>query len=159
MSRFVIYIELEPFVTQWLVHSFGNPVVFPAQSPENSTIRRFTMKMPADKLPEKQTEKSVAICIPDSKSKDPMTFNYLGVHGKEAVAECIEDLFRRNMWSELNDLSDCGCSVMKAIYSWCEMHNIDIDYANTVRQRYYRIREFYSRKNCSLMKTKRNRDE
>lgn len=32
MSKFVIYIKVEPFIKQWLIHSFGNPVVFPAQA-------------------------------------------------------------------------------------------------------------------------------
>lgn len=159
MSNFVIYLDIEPFLRQWLCKSFGNPVIFPPQSVENSTIRRFTRIRPQNIDPDKPSDKNVAICIPDSKSKDPMTYNYLGPKGKEAIVECIEDLFRRNMWAELNDLSDCGCSVMKAIYSWCEMHGIDLDYANTVRQRYYRLRDSYTKKNCNLKKSRRNRDE
>ena len=73
MSKFVVYIKVEPFVKQWLVHSFGNPVVFPAQSIENSTIRRFTQKQPAA-VPEPPDEEDVAIAIPDSKAKDPLRF-------------------------------------------------------------------------------------
>jgi hypothetical protein len=157
MSQFVTYIPLEPFVRQWLTNSFGDPVVFPAQSIENATIRRFTVKQP--NTPEKKSDKDIAIAIPDSKAKDPMIYNHLGQHGKMAVAECIEDTFRRNMWAELNDLSDVGCSVMKAIYSWCEMHGIDIEYAWTIRQRYYRLRDSYKKNGIDLRKRKRFRDD
>lgn len=158
MSKFVVYIKVEPFVKQWLVHSFGDPVVFPAQSIENSTIRRFTQKQPAA-VPEPPDEEDVAIAIPDSKAKDPLLYNHLGQQGKKAVAECINDTFRMNLWAELNDLSDVGCSVMKAIYSWCEMHGISIDYAWTIRQRYYRMRDSYLKKGIDLRRRKRIHDQ
>lgn len=157
MSKFVVYIEVEPFIKEWLIHSFGNPVVFPPQSIENSTIRRFTQKQPGS-VPEPQKDNEVAIAIPGSKAKDPMFYNYLGKHGKKAVAECINDTFKMNMWAELNDLSDVGCSVMKAIYSWCEMHGINIDYAWTIRQRYYRLRDAYLKKGIDLRRKKRIHD-
>ena len=32
MSKFVIYLEVEPYMKQWLTNSFGDPVVFPASS-------------------------------------------------------------------------------------------------------------------------------
>lgn len=157
MSKFVLYIKVEPFIKQWLIHSFGNPVVFPAQSIENSTIRRFTQKQPND-VPTPVGEDDVAIAIPDSKAKDPIIYNYLSAHGKKAVVECINDTFRMNMWAELNDLSDVGCSVMTAIYTWCEMHGINIDYAWTIRQRYYRMRDSYFKKGIDLRRKKRVHD-
>lgn len=124
---------------------------------ENSTIRRFTQKQPnAIPLPAGQDE--VAIAIPDSKAKDPIIYNYLSTYGKKAVAECINDTFRLNMWAELNDLSDVGCSVMTAIYSWCEMHGISVDYAWTIRQRYYRMRDSYLKKGIDLRRKKRVHD-
>lgn len=143
MSKFVFYIKLQPFVAQWLVHSFGSPVVFPPQSVENSTIRRFIRKRPLDVLPDTAAPGLTAICIPDSTQTPPEIYNYLGLMGKKAVEECIEDNFRLSMWSELNDLHDIGCSVMTAIYAWCDKHGIDYDYALTVRQRYYRLRDSY----------------
>ena len=150
MSNFVVYLHLEPFVKQWLIHSYGDPVRFPAQSVENSTIRRFTVKQPDVIVPHEESD--VAICIPDSKSKDPMIYNHLLTHGKKAVVECIEDNFKLNMWRELNDLSDVGCKIMTAIYSWCEIHGIEIEYADTIRQRYYRIRDSYNKKGIDMRK-------
>lgn len=101
------------------------------------------------------SDDDIAIMIPDSKQKDPQYFNYLGAHGQKSVVECIEDTFKLNMWRELNDLSDVGCSVMNAIYSWCEMHGISIDYADTIRQRYYRIRDSYVKKGVDLRKRRK----
>lgn len=153
MSKFVVYLKVKPFVRQWLENAYGSPVTFPPQSVENATIRRFTAKQPGNYLPSHCAD-DVAIAIPDSKAKDPLVYNYLGERGKGAVIECIEDNFNRNMWSELNDLSDVGCSVMSAIYAWCENHGIDIDYGYTIRQRYYRIRDAYRKKNVDLRRRK-----
>ena len=56
MSKFLIYLHVEPYIRQWLIHSFGNPVEFPASSNENAVIRRFTQKQPASLKPQKPSE-------------------------------------------------------------------------------------------------------
>lgn len=158
MSQFVTYIRLEPFVKQWLVHSYGEPVRFPPQGVENATIRRFTQKQPSGVSPIDvlgAADGDTPVCIPDSKAKDPAVYNYLGPSGRRAVQECVEDMFKLNLWTELNDLSDVGCTVMTAIYSWCEMHGISLDYADTIRQRYYRLRDGYLKRGVDLRRKRR----
>ena len=159
MSDFVFYIKLEKYLSQWLTHSLGHPVRFPAQSNENSVIRRFLQKLPDGKQPELMFEGAIAIIIPDSKAKDPETFNYLGPRAKEAIIEAIEDLFRRNMWMELGELSDTSVGLNKMIAAWCEMHGIDDDYVETVRQKYYRIRNAYNKKGVFLNSLTRKRED
>lgn len=157
MSSFVVYVKLPPFVSQFLVHSLGDPVVFPPQSVENSTIKVFVTKLPDGKIPEASAPDMTAIAIPDSKSKPADTFNYLSPRGKNAIVECCDLLFNRCLWTELGDMSNVGCKTLTAIYAWCENHGIDIVYADTIRQRYYRIRDNYSKRGIDLMK--KNRDK
>ena len=159
MSNFHVYIHLEPFVRQWLVNSFGEPVEFPAQSVENAVIRTCLAKQPA--VPEKHDDDDIAICIPYSKAKDPRTWNHLTAHGKKALVEVIEDNFKLNLWTELNDLSNLQgkVSVTTIIYSWCEVHGINIDYADTIRQRYNRIRKSYTNAGIDMMKHTRVHDK
>lgn len=157
MSQFLVYIRLEPFVRQWLEHAFGHPVTFPPQSVENATIRRFITRQPPSG-PEPHADTDTAIRIPDSKAKPAEYFNHLTRHGQAALVECIDDTFRRNIWAELNDLSDVGCRLTTAIYTYCENHGIDIDYMGTIRQRYYRMRDGYARRGVSLRKRKSFRD-
>lgn len=146
MSRFVIYLKLETYLHQWLTHHLGHPVVFPAQSNENAVIRRFLQKQPSDMQPELAGGGLTAVVIPDSKAKDPAVYNYLGPRGKEALVECVEDLFRRCLWHEMGELAPCRRGVNGQIAAWCEMHGIGIDYIETVRQKYYRMRKAYARK-------------
>lgn len=158
MSNYVIYIKLETYLSQWLIHSLGNPVRFPAQSNENAVIRRFLQKLPAGHLPELMADGLTPIVIPESKAKDPSVFNYLGPKAKEAVIEAIEDLFRRNLWTELGD-ADISIGVNKMIAAWCEMHGIEDDYIETVRQKYYRMRNAYTKKGISLNSLTRKRED
>ena len=57
MSKFVIYLDVEPYMKQWLTHAYGDPVVFPASSSENAVIRRLTTKRPSDNVPEQPSER------------------------------------------------------------------------------------------------------
>lgn len=157
MSRFVIYINLEKYLSQWAVHHFGDPIVFPPQSNENAVIRAFLSKLPSGVTPEVNDGSLTAIAIPDSKSKPVAYYNYMGDRGKEAVKEAIKDLFLRSLWADLSPLEDSPVGLNSRIRAWCEMHGIDIDRMETVRQCYYRIRESYNRsgvrlRNCSRKK-------
>lgn len=154
MSNFVVYVRFEPFVAQWLTHSYGSPVVFPAQSVENSVLRRFTQKQPGA-VPAAPPPDALAIVLPDSRAKDPAVYNHLGRHGQKAVVEIVEDNFRRALWNELHDLLRQRLKLMTAIYSWCELHGISIDYADTIRQRFYRIRDAYVKKGVEMRITQR----
>lgn len=159
MSNFVFYIKLEKYLSQWLVHALGNPVRFPAQSNENAVIRRFLQKLPDGIQPEMPFEGATAIVIPDSKAKDPAIFNYLGPRAKEAVTEAIEDLFRRSLWAELGDMFDGSVGLNKTIAAWCELHGIDDDYVETVRQKFYRIRKSYNKKGVFLNSLTRKKED
>ena len=159
MSNFVFYIKLEKYLSQWLINALGNPVRFPAQSNENSVIRRFLQKLPDGAQPEMPFEGATAIIIPDSKAKDPAIFNYLGPRAKEAVTEAIEDLFRRNMWAELDGLFDGTVGLNKTIAAWCELHGIDDDYVETVRQKYYRMRNSYNKRGVFLNSLTRKKED
>lgn len=159
MSQFVIYIKLEKYLAEWLTHSLGNPVVFPTGSNENAVIRTFIQKLPEDKMPEVATEGATAICIPDSKAKPPSSYNYMGVKGKKAVHEAIMDLFIQNLWNDLRRIENSGVGVNTRIAAWCEMHGISIDRVETVRQKYYRIRDAYTKKGINLQSSTREKSD
>lgn len=158
MSNFVVYLKLQPFIAQWLTYHFGNPVRFQPKSVENATILQFTQKLPSGKQPETAAPGLQPVCIPDNEKKDPAIYNYLSPKGKEAVIDCIERTFKLMMWSELNDMSELGCSVLGAIDAWCEMHGIDIEYDRTILMRYNRLRNSYVKKGIDLRRRKRSHD-
>lgn len=155
MSNFIIYLPLEKYLSEWLVNRLGSPVVFPQYSNENAVIRTFISKLPEGMAPEIPNQSLTAIAIPDSASKPPETYNYLGERGKNALREAIKDLFIRSLWADLSPLEKGSVGLNKLIYAWCEMHGIGIDRAETVRQCYYRIRKAYAKKGINLRKSSR----
>ena len=159
MSQFVIYIKLEKYLSEWLTHSLGNPVRFPVGSNENAVIRAFIQKLPEDAKPDIDTEYMTPICIPDSKAKPASSYNYMGEKGKQAVKEAIADLFIRNLWNELRSLEDSPVGVNTRIAAWCEMHGIGLDRVETVRQKYYRIRDAYTRRGINLQNSTRGKSD
>lgn len=159
MDKFFVYIKVKPFIKEWLTFHYGNPVIFPAHSAENATIRRFLTTRPPDKVPQIKEEDEVAICIPDSKQKPVITYNYLGKYAKSALVECIEDTFKLQMWKDLNDLHDCGCSILRAIQAWCENNGISVEYDYTIKMRYQRMRNAYLKKGIDLRNKKRNSED
>lgn len=144
MSKFVIYVNLPKYLSQWLTAKFGDPVVFPASSPQNAIIRTFLSKPPADYVPELGDESTTAIAIPDSVAKPPETFFYMTMKGREAVAESCKDLFLRALWCDISPIVKSSVGLNKLIAAWCESNGIDLDRVETVRQRYYRIRKEFA---------------
>lgn len=148
MSQFVIYVELKPFIRQWAVHHFGYPVRFPDQSVGNARIVAVLRKRPEGAEPDIARpaaqgggETLTPICIPYSKQKDPESWNYVTPSGKRFIAEYIEALFKDNLYGEFKEMCDQDSKLQTAAYAWCEMHGVSIDYADTIRQRFYRERE------------------
>ena len=159
MAQMVIYIKLEKYLAEWLTHSLGNPVRFPAQSNENAVIRAFIQQVPEGKKPQTGGEGMTAIVIPESKAKPPETWHYMGPKGLVAVHEAIMDLFVRNMWADLSRLDSSSIGVNTRVAAWCEMHGIGLDRVETVRQKYYRIREAYTKRGINLQNYDRKKSD
>lgn len=157
MSKYLVYLTLKPFIAQWLRHHFGDPVVFPAQSAENACIRHFLTRQPGS-LPLPRGDDDVAICIPDSKQKPVVTYNYLSGNARKAVAECIEDTFRLQLWRDLADIELCQCTLLSAVRAWCEANGIDVEYDYTLKMRFQRMRNSYLKHGIDLRRRSRVRD-
>ena len=97
----------------------------------------------------------LAIQLPDSKAKPVKEFNYLGPRARRAVKEMVSDLFKMDLWASLKDIADRSCKLSSLISAWCEQHGIGIDYEDTVRQCFYRMRDQHAKKGVNLNSTTR----
>ncbi len=155
MSKFVFYVELKPFIAQWAVNHFGSPIEFPPQSVGNARIIAVLRKRPQDAAPDVCQPGQTPVAIPYSKQKEPDAWNFLTPSGKKFIAEYIEALFKDNLYKEFNEMCDQDSKLQTAAYAYCEMHGISIEYADTIRQRFYRERERLL--TCGLDMRKRSR--
>lgn len=153
MSRFVIYINLPKYLSQFIVSHLGSPVAFPPSSNENAIIRAFIRRLPQGAVPETGSEGATPVVIPDSVAKPPEFFNYMGSRGKRAVAEAIKDIFLRSLWSDISPLNRSSVGLNSLISAWCESHGIELDQVETVRQCYYRMRKDYAASGINIKKS------
>lgn len=97
----------------------------------------------------------IAIQLPDSKAKPVKEYNYLGPRARRAVKEMVVDLFKMDLWASLKDIADRSCKLSSLISAWCEQHGIGIDYEDTVRQCFYRMRNQHTKRGLILNSTTR----
>lgn len=147
---YFIYLKVEPYLAQWLTKALGDPIDFPRESPESKLIKRFLDKQPDNATPDTGTDGNLRIIIPWSKEKDPRTYNYLSPRAKEMLVESLDTIFINNLWTELGGLEDIRSSLTNVIYAYLEKHNINEDHWETIRQKYYRIRQRYQKKGIKL---------
>ena len=159
MSKFVIYVDLKPIIRQWAVHHFGCPIRFPDQSVGNARIVAVLRKRPDGVAPDVAADGLTPISIPYSKQKDPESWNYVTPSGKRFIAEYIEALFKDNLYSEFREMCDQDSKLQTAAYTWCEMHGISIDYADTIRQRFYGERARLLACGVDMRKRRRNKTD
>ena len=158
MSKYLVYLDMKPFLAQWLHYHYGNPVVFPAQSAENACIRRLLIPQPTA-TPVLRRGNEVAICIPDSKQKPVVTYNYLSHHGCKLLAEFIENTFRLQLWSDLSAKEFSQCTLLTAVRAWCEANGISTDYDYTLKMRYQRMRRAYLPAGIDLRRKSRTQEK
>ena len=94
-----------------------------------------------------------------SKQKDPESWNYVTPSGKRFIAEYVEALFKDNLYGEFKEMCSEDSKLQTAAYAWCEMHGVSIDYADTIRQRFYRERERLLACGVDLRKRSRTKNE
>ncbi len=97
----------------------------------------------------------MAISMPDCKTKPAREFCYLGPRARRAVREMVCDLFKMDLWALIKDIPDRTCRMSFLISAWCEQHGIGIDYEDTVRQCFYRMRDQHTKKGVNLKSLKR----
>ena len=157
MSNFVIYLELKPVVSQFFKNKYGDPIRFEDRSVGNSRILSVLQPRKKDMPPETAAEGLTALCIPYSKSKDPACFNYVPKRGKKFIVDFMESVFTNCLWNEMRMMCDEDTKLQSAAFAWCEKHGIDLDYADTIRMRYYREKKKFLKRNIDLMSHKRNK--
>ena len=160
MSNYYLHLKLKPFIAQYLHHHFGNPVRFDDHSVASARIVCVLQRRPPMYNREKESDdKTTAICIPYSKQKDPSTWNYVSERGKKFIIEIIDAIFLNNLWNEMSQMCGDDSKLQSAAYAWCEMHGISLDYADTIRMKFYREKVKLLRKGIDLRKKGRSKKD
>ena len=89
----IIYLRLDPYLAQWLIHEHGDPVVFPKNSAENDVLELGLIRKPFLACTPGPGENRVPIVVPYFKNTDVRKYNYLDAAGRRSLAKCIRSRF------------------------------------------------------------------
>ena len=144
MSQYYVYIHLEKYLAEWLLHQFGQngQIRFPRGSAENDILEYSLTTQPADIPVPLKSPDSLAIEIPYFKTKDPRYYNFLPPRAKKALERTIYIRFRIELWNELHTFDSLSHNLSDLIWTFMEKH----ESWETIRQMYFRMRKTYQKK-------------
>ena len=142
MSGIFVYIKLEAWLAQWVIHEMGgNPINFSRKSVEHQILRMSLMKRPDNVRPDFPGENKVAIELPYFKKIDVRVYNHLPKSGKNAIKRCIRNRFVIELWQDLHQFGYIGRRKQDLIYAWMEAHGIEPTETN-----FFALQKIYQRK-------------
>ena len=157
MSEEVIYLKLDTYLAQWVVHEYGTPVAFPKNSYENDLLElSLTVRPKNGTAEEETTEGKVPISLPYFKNKDVRYNNYLPKEGQRAMQKCIRSRFIVSLWQDLHKFGNIGKQKQDLIYSWMAAHGIEATERNwnTLAKIYQRRQDAYRKNQKKQRKNK-----
>lgn len=162
-DRICLYLTLPPYLAQWYafecrqiehrdddtishaVYKPLEPVVIPRGSQESNILHCFLQKQPTANALKEDEQPNIAIVIPQYRDKDAVTYNYLGRHGRQKLADTIRNRFCINLWEELHTFRNALSRQDNAIYAFMEAHGIECSETNwnALAKIYQRQRDVY----------------
>ncbi len=152
MKDICVYVKVERYIAQWLAATMGLPVRFPPQSFENEVLRRLLTVCPKNVEPRLPGDGDVAIVIPDSSTRPPEYYNYLGRRSEQMMRTVIDSLFRLHLWWGCVHLIATPGELNAGLDAWCASVGISLDNREAVRQKFYRMRRKYESQQIILGK-------
>ena len=159
MSEEIVYVKLDSYLAQWLVHEHGGtPVVFPKNSYENDVLEVSLSTRPKDAVDDETTEGKIPIAVPYFKNKNVRFNNYLPKNGQIALQKSIRQRFVMALWEDLHKFGNIGKQRQELIYAWMEAHGIELTETNwnAIAKIYQRRQDVYrKRKKAATRKDER----
>lgn len=132
---YTIFISLEPYLAQWLIHESGGEVPVPIKrgSAESDILELYLKPQPRTPgyVPQvRPAEGQIAIALPWFKYKDIRTYNYLDEDGERRLRSCIRTRFMVMLWKDLMTVAKSVRRTDETIIEWMTAHGIEYDDRN-----------------------------
>lgn len=126
-----IYLDVDNYLRDWLYSAYGSTdhIAFHKGSAEAATLRAFLRKRTAADKPDLQRPSAVAIILPQSRDRDPNSWNVLPEKGRSMLLKAVKSRFDAELFA---DVFPCmGVDTLDAlITAWMDSHGIEISDTN-----------------------------
>lgn len=161
MRDFTVHIEVPAYLHDYLVNKYGNPLRFPARSPQNDLLHYLVaVARPKRKEEPKRSPmkcRSIAVVLPCRTRHKPEHYHHLSQEAEKIFTRDLRRFFRLDLKACVLEAVESGESVPRAIDRWCERHGIGIVHRDAVRKIYYRMREELRELGVNLPRRNKNR--
>lgn len=161
-QSYYVYIHLDDYLAQWFIHDHGGkyPVQLTRGSVESNILESFLERQPED-VPqqiEANNPDAVKVAIPDFKSRDITTYNYLPKYAEELLVAVIRNRFDVELWTSLHKFSALFKRQDELIFAFMQRHGIVVNEKNwnAIAKRYQRKRRSY-RSACRMKKMRKKK--
>lgn len=148
--RNTIFLTLEPYLAQWLIHENEGiyPIPIKRASAEANILQYYLQKQPRNPDYRRQIKAlpgQVEILLPVFRMTETRTHNYLPPRGEMALHQCIRNRFKVALWKDLHTVGNVVQRTDIVISDWMEKHGIEVDDKNwnTVAKILQRSRAIY----------------
>ena len=140
MKDIVIYLDVPPYLRDYLVHSFGFPVSLPHRSYENILLSSLLKPKSHRRRHLSDDATGLPVVIPKRSDKKPSVYNYLSDDGRLRVTRALKNIFKMHLWSDVFPLVNSHAPLNESIDQWCKSQGIAVEHREAVRQCFFRLR-------------------
>lgn len=154
MKDVLIYLDVPPYLKEWLTHTYGHPVRFPARGVENELLRCSTIRRPSTVPIDTPAPGRVAIALPDCDTHRPEFYNYLPRKARAQLTKTLQGMFTLQLWYAGLHALMSGAPLLRSLDDWCSSHGISASSTDAVRKKFYRLRKVYQPHGVKLIQAK-----
>ena len=144
MKDITTELTVPPYLFDWLVNKYGNPLRFPARSPHNDLLHALVAvarpKQGGEEVEQKRGM-TLKVVLPNRSRHKPEYYHHLSKAAKIIFTRDLKRFFRLDLTAFVLNTASKGCLTLESLEQWCKSHGIRITHRDAVKRIYYRMKK------------------
>ena len=137
-------IIVPPYLFDWLVNKYGNPLRFPSRSPQNDLLHALVaVARPkhGNETPKMNRGVAVKVVLPNRSIHKPEYYHHLSKAAKIIFIRDLKRFFRLDLTAFVIHAATKGGLTLESLERWCMSRGIKISHRDAVKRMYYRMKK------------------
>ena len=153
MKDITTSIVVPPYLFDWIVNKYGNPLRFPARSPHNDLLHALVAVAQLKKTPgdeERKRGMAINVVLPNRSRHKPEHYHHLSKEAKAVFVRDLKRFFRLDLVAFIVETAAKGRLTPQHLEQWCKRHGIRITHRDAVKRMYYRLKKNFEQQGILL---------